>query len=33
MDHAPPSNPQGEFGPALVDKLAPFFANPQSAAQ
>ncbi len=33
MDHAPPSNPQGEFGPALVDKLAPFFASAQSAAQ
>ena len=33
MDHAPASNPQGEFGPALVDKLAPFFASAQSAAQ
>lgn len=33
MDHAPPSNPQGAFGPALVDKLAPFFAQPQAAAQ
>jgi hypothetical protein len=33
MDHAPPSNPQGEFGPALVDKLAPFFASAQSVAQ
>ncbi|MGB7101527.1 MAG: C13 family peptidase [Xanthobacteraceae bacterium] len=26
MDHATPSNPQGHFGPALVAKLAPFFA-------
>lgn len=26
MDQAPPSNPQGSFGPALVAKLAPFFA-------
>lgn len=33
MDHAPPSNPQGVFGRALVDKLAPFFAAAQSAAQ
>ena len=33
MDHTPPSHPQGEFGPALVDKLAPFFAVAQSAAQ
>ncbi len=33
MDHAPPSNPQGAFGRALVDKLAPFFAAAQSAAQ
>ena len=33
MDHAPPSNPQGEFGRALVDKLAPFFAAAQSVAQ
>ena len=33
MDHAPPSNPQGQFGPALVDKLAPLFASAQSAAQ
>jgi hypothetical protein len=28
MDHAPPSNPQAHFGPALVAKLAPFFAAP-----
>jgi hypothetical protein len=27
MDHAPPSNPQGRFGPALVQKLAPYFAT------
>jgi hypothetical protein len=33
MDQAPPSNPQGEFGRALVDKLAPFFAAAQNAAQ
>jgi len=33
MDHAPPSNPQGHFGPALVEKLAPFFASTQSAGQ
>ena len=26
MDRAPPSNPQGHFGPALVERLAPFFA-------
>lgn len=30
MDHAVPSNPQASFGPALVAKLAPFFAtNPR----
>lgn len=33
MDHVPPSNPQGRFGPALVDKLAPFFTAAQTAAQ
>jgi len=33
MDRAPPSNPQGSFGPALVDKLAPLFGSAQSAAQ
>ncbi len=34
MDRAPPSNPQGYFGPALVAKLAPFFAAlPASAGQ
>jgi hypothetical protein len=27
MDHLPPSNPQGSFGPALVAKLAPYFAT------
>jgi hypothetical protein len=31
MDQAAPSNPQGHFGPALVAKLAPFFASPSSA--
>ena len=30
MDRATPSNPQGSFGPALVARLAPFFAtNPR----
>ena len=30
MDHAAPSNPQGSFGPAVVAKLAPYFAtNPR----
>ena len=33
MDHATPSNPQGAFGRALVDKLAPLFAAAQSAGQ
>ena len=33
MDHATPSNPQGNFGAALVEKLAPFFASSQSAGQ
>jgi hypothetical protein len=33
MDHAPPSNPQGHFGPALVNKLAPFFAAAPTAGQ
>jgi len=32
MDRAQPSNPQGHFGPALVAKLAPFFAAPQQSA-
>ena len=32
MDHAPPSNPQGHFGQALVAKLAPFFQTPSPAA-
>jgi len=27
MDNAPPSNPQGSFGPVVVEKLAPFFAT------
>ncbi len=30
MDGAPPSNPQAHFGPALVAKLAPFFASPNA---
>lgn len=30
MDRVAPSNPQGHFGPALVAKLAPFFAAPAS---
>jgi Peptidase C13 family len=33
MDNAPPSNPQGHFGPALVNKLAPFFAAAPNAGQ
>jgi Peptidase C13 family len=33
MDHDPPSNPQAHFGPALVDRLAPFFAAAQNAGQ
>jgi hypothetical protein len=33
MDHAPPSNPQGHFGPAVVAKLAPLFAGGQSSVQ
>jgi hypothetical protein len=33
MDRVRPSNPQGHFGPALVEKLAPFFAAPASAGQ
>lgn len=33
MDHATPSNPQGVFGAALIDKLTPFFAAGQTAAQ
>jgi len=28
MDHAPPSNPQGSFGPALTAKLLPFLVSP-----
>ena len=27
MDQAAPSNPQGSFGPAVVEKLAPYFAT------
>jgi hypothetical protein len=33
MDRAAPSHPQGHFGPALLDKLAPFFAPIASAKQ
>jgi hypothetical protein len=33
MDHAPPSHPQASFGPALVEKLAPFFAVPDAGGQ
>jgi hypothetical protein len=33
MDHAPPSNPQAHFGPALVEKLAPFFAPTPNVGQ
>ncbi len=33
MDRAPPSNPQGHFGPALVGKLEPFFHPPSGAGQ
>lgn len=33
MDRAQPSHPQAHFGPALVAKLAPFFAAPPVAAQ
>jgi hypothetical protein len=29
----PPSNPQGYFGPALVEKLRPLLVSPQSAGQ
>lgn len=33
MDHAPPSNPQGHFGTALIEKLAPFFAAAPNAGR
>jgi hypothetical protein len=33
MDRLAPSNPQAHFGPALVQKLAPFFAAPGGAGQ
>jgi Peptidase C13 family len=33
MDRAPPSHPQGFFGPALVARLAPFLAAPPAAGQ
>lgn len=32
MDRAPPSNPQGSFGPAVVAKLAPLLAPPPAGA-
>ena len=31
MDRAPPSNPQGSFGPTVVAKLAPFFAGARAS--
>jgi hypothetical protein len=33
MDHVPPSNPQGHFGPLLVGKLDPLFQSARTAAQ
>jgi hypothetical protein len=33
MDHVPPSNPQGHFGPLLVGKLEPLFQSARTAAQ
>ncbi len=33
MDRLSPSNPQAHFGPALVAKLAPFFAMPPTGRQ
>jgi len=33
MDHAQPSNPQAQFGPALINKLAPILAAAQNAGQ
>ena len=33
MDHAPPSNPQGYFGTAILQKLTPVFASAQSAGR
>lgn len=33
MDQAPPSNPQGSFGPTLVAKLAPFFAGARTSQE
>jgi Peptidase C13 family len=33
MDHDAPSNPQAHFGPALVDKLQPFFTAAQTAGK
>jgi hypothetical protein len=33
MDHIAPSNPQGHFGPAVVQKLAPLFSPPAGGGQ
>jgi hypothetical protein len=33
MDRVPPSNPQGHFGSALVEKLAPVFESMQTASR
>jgi len=33
MDRAPPSNPQGHFGPSLVAKLAPILQSGQTAGR
>jgi Peptidase C13 family len=33
MDRAPPSNPQGHFGPSLVAKLAPLLQSGQTAGR
>jgi hypothetical protein len=33
MDQAPASNPQAHFGPALVEKLAPFFSAAPNIGQ
>jgi hypothetical protein len=33
MDRVPPSNPQGHFGPTLVEKLAPVFEAMQTASR
>jgi hypothetical protein len=33
MERFPPSNPQGHFGPALVEKLEPLFIAPKGASR